>query len=258
MHAQQTIFITGAGSGIGAAAARLFSSRGWFVGLYDRDLESVRKLAAELGDGGCFGYVDVTDRQSVDWAMEGFSQATGGRLDVMLNNAGLFQDERFVDADRDYLERMMRVNMDGVVNGARAAYPLLKATPGAHLVNMGSASSIYGVPNSAVYSATKFFVRGLTEALRIEWEEDDIVVNVVMPSYVATPMTDGIKLSHDHSGKLLSADEIATAVWQAAAGRGMYWVLPKLASFQWGLLRKMPLSWVPAISRKIFIKGLQK
>ena len=258
MHETKTIFITGAGSGIGAAVARLFASRGWLVGLYDLNTESVGRLANELGDSACAGHVDVTDRQSVDRALAEFAQTTGGRLDVMLNNAGLFQDERFVEADPDYLQRMMRVNMDGVVNGAQAAYPYLKATPDSHLVNMGSAASIYGVPNEAVYSATKFFVRGLTEALRIEWAEDDITVNVVMPSYVATPMTDGVRLSHEHSGKMLTADEIAAATWEAATTRGMYWVLPKAARLQWTLARKLPLKWVPEFSRRIFLKGLKK
>jgi len=258
MNEARTIFITGAGSGIGAAVARLFASRGWFVGLYDLDLESVKRLAMDLGDNACADHIDVADRSSVDEAMASFSQLTGGRLDVMLNNAGLFRDERFVEADHDYLERMMRVNMNGVVNGARAAWPLLKATPDSRLINMGSAASIYGVPNEAVYSATKFFVRGLTEALRVEWEEDDITVNVVMPSYVATPMTSGVRLSHDHGGKLLTADQIAAATWKAATTRGMYWVLPGLARLQWALARKLPLKWVPGFSRMIFMKGLRK
>jgi len=258
MPQTKSIFITGAGSGIGATVSRLFVDRGWLVGLYDVDTESVGRLADELGDKACAGRVDVTDRQSVDRALADFTKTTGGRLDVMLNNAGLFQDERFATADPDFLQRMMRVNMDGVVNGAQAAYRWLKATPDSHLVNMGSAASIYGVPNEAVYSATKFFVRGLTEALRIEWAEDDITVNVVMPAYVATPMTRGVRLSHHHGAKMLTTEEIAAAAWEAATTRGMYWVLPGTARLQWTLTRKLPLKWVPEFSRRIFQKGQHK
>ena len=251
MSLQRTILITGAASGIGAATARRFADAGWFVGLFDLNADAVERLAAELGEHCCFGPVDVTHKEKVEDALATFSSATGGRLDVLINSAGLFQDERLIDADPDYLDLMMDVNMNGVVNCMRAAYPLLKSTPGSHVVNLGSSSSIYGVPNSAIYSATKFFVRGLTEALRIEWEEDDITVNVVMPSYVASPMTDGIELSHD-SSDMLTVDEVVDAVWEAATTDGMYWVLPRSARMGAFLSRKVPMAWAPAVARRFF------
>lgn len=249
---RKTVLITGAGSGIGATAARLFVSKGWFVGLYDLNSKSVESLSIEFGENTCFGQMDVTDRASVQRAFEDFSTHTGGRLDAMINNAGLFQDKPFMEADANYLQTMMHVNMDGVVNCARAAYPLLKATPDSHLVNLGSAASIYGVPNEAIYSATKFFVRGLTEALRIEWEQDQITVNVVMPSYVATPMTDGVSVSHLKGDKFLTTEEIAEAIYEAATTNGMYWIMPKKARLLQTLLRKIPLRWVPIFARKAF------
>jgi NADP-dependent 3-hydroxy acid dehydrogenase YdfG len=251
MHSLKTVFITGAGSGIGATAARMYAKNGWFVGLYDLNVESVEALSTELGENSCFGFVNVTDRDAVDAAFSEFSEKTGGRLDVMLNNAGLFQDKPFVEADEKFIDLMMHVNMDGLVNCSRAAYPLLKQTPDSHLVNMGSASSIYGVPHNGIYSATKFFVHGLTEALRIEWEVDDITVNVVMPSYVATPMTQGVKLSHDKSGKLLTADQIAEAIWQASTTKGMYWILPFASRVQQFIVKLTPLALLPGLSKKL-------
>ena len=251
MSQTKTIFITGAGSGIGANTARLFAAKGWFVGLYDLNPESVAKLSDELGANCCHGFIDVTDRVAVDTAFEQFSAVTDGGLDVMLNNAGLFQDKPFIEADPDFLDLMMRVNMDGVVNCARAAYALLKNTPDSHLVNMCSASAIYGVPHNAVYSATKFFVRGLTEALRIEWNRDDITVNMVMPSYIVTPMTDGVKLSHP-SDDILSVDEVTQAIWEAATSRGMYWIMPRSSRALNFLVRKLPLEAVPGFAlRKV-------
>ncbi len=250
---RKTVLITGAGSGIGAKTASLFASRGWFVGLYDVDEASVEKLKYSLGEENCCsGFMDVVDRSSVVSAFAKFATRTGGRLDAMINNAGLFEDRPFMEASPEYLQAMMHINMDGVVNCAREAYPLLKSTPDSHLVNLGSASSVYGVPNSAVYSATKFFVKGLTEALRIEWEKDGITVNVVMPSYVATPMTDGIELSHLKNKKLLTVDDIANAIYQAATTHGMYWIMPKSSRYLLTLLRKMPLSWTPAFARRVF------
>ncbi len=249
----KTVLITGAGSGIGATTARRFHKEGWFVGLYDLDLPSVEKLATELGDNTCVGQMDVTDRGAVEKGFAEFAEATGGRLDAMINNAGLFQDKPFAEADPEFIDLMMRVNIDGVVNCARAAYPLLKQTPDSHLVNVGSASSIYGVPHNAIYSSTKFFVRGFTEALRIEWDRDDIMVNVIMPSYVATPMTDNSELSHDVSGKskLLSAEQIAQAIWEAANSDGMYWIMPATARFQQFLMRVVPVAWLPALAKKL-------
>lgn len=247
--------ITGAGSGIGAAAARLFHDRGWYVGLYDLNADSVATLAGELGDRCCHGFMDVTDSESVAAAIGQFSEHRDGRLDVLINNAGLFQDKLFVQADEVFLREMMHVNMDGVINCARAAYPLLKATPNAHMVNIGSSSSIYGVPFCAVYSATKFFVRGFTEAMRLEWEQDDITVNVVMPSYVSTPMTVDVQLSHINGASMLSVEQIALAVWKAATTRGMYWIMPRSNRLIYTVMRKMPLQWVPRFAKTLFKAG---
>jgi NAD(P)-dependent dehydrogenase (short-subunit alcohol dehydrogenase family) len=94
--------------------------------------------------------------------------------------------------------------------------------------------------------------------LLLDWEEDNITVNVVMPSYVATPMTHGVDLSHDHSGKLLKVEAITEAVWQAATTHGMYWALPGVANLQWALVRKIPLRWVPGLARMIFKKGMKR
>ena len=250
----KTIFITGAGSGIGEATARYFSDRDWFVGLYDLDLDSVETLSSELGGNNCFAQLDVTAPDSVATAFAHFAENTDGRLDVMLNNAGLFQDLPFAQAEPEYLRLMMRVNMEGVVNCAQAAYPFLKNTPDSHLVNIGSGSSIYGVPNNAVYASTKSFVQSLTEALRVEWLTDDITVNVVMPLYVATPMTEGVDLTHIKGSKLLTAEAIAAAVYEAGTSGGMYWLMPFKARLLFSLIRKMPSSWLSAFA-KSYLSG---
>jgi short-subunit dehydrogenase len=116
---------------------------------------------------------------------------------------------------------------------------------------MCSASAIYGVPNNAIYSSSKFFVRGFTEALRIEWDRDDITVNMVMPSYIATPMTEGVKLSHP-SDDMLSVDEVTQAIWEAATTRGMYWIMPRSSRILNFLVRKLPLETIPGFAlRKV-------
>lgn len=89
-------------------------------------------------------------------------------------------------------QRAVEVNVTGVLNGCHTAYPYLRAAPGAQVVNLCSASAIYGQPELATYSATKFAVRGLTEALDLEWEDDDITVTAIWPLFVNTAMVDGM------------------------------------------------------------------
>ena len=88
-------------------------------------------------------------------------------------------------------QRAVEVNVTGVLNSCHTAYPYLRAAPGAQVVNLCCASAIYGQPELATYSATKFAVRGLTEALDLEWEDDDITVTAIWPLFVNTVMVDG-------------------------------------------------------------------
>lgn len=250
---KKSVFITGAGSGIGAATARVFSRQGWFVGLYDLNEASVRELAEELGPDTAHGPVDVTDRESVETAIKGFVAQVGGRLDVLCNNAGIFIDKEFGETDAGFLEKLVRVNVDGVQSCAHTAYPFLRETPGARLINIGSAASISGVPNEATYSATKFFVRGLTEALALEWAKYDIKVSVVMPSYVKTPMTDTPGISWiEKFGMKLSAEEVAETIFRATQEYKLHWILPREARLQSFLIRAMPLRWQLGFARWLF------
>lgn len=256
---KKSIFITGAGSGIGAATARIFSQEGWFVGLYDINEASVETLSSELGPHTAFGPIDVADRASIDAALAHFVEKTGGRLDIMCNNAGIFTDQPFGEMDAERLDQLVRINVDGVMHGAHAAYPWLRRTPGAKLINIASAASIYGVPNEAVYSATKFFVRGLSESLALEWTQQGIGVSVIMPSYVRTPMTDNADISWiDRVGMKLTAEDVAATIYQAAHKDRLHWILPGAARFQSALVGLLSSKWQLAFGRQIFFGGKSK
>ncbi|HVT35252.1 MAG TPA: SDR family oxidoreductase [Nevskiaceae bacterium] len=220
MDTRKAIFITGAGAGIGRATALLFAARGWFVGLYDVDEAAVQKLAGELGANAVCGKLDVSDYAQFEAALVQFMRASGGRLDVMFNNAGIVAVANFEDLALARLHRLVDVNFKGVINGCHAALPHLKRTPGARVISMCSASAIYGAPSFAVYSATKFAVRGLTEALDVEWSRFGIRVMDVMPLFVNTPMVtehfDSTPKSLERLGLKLQADDIARTVWKAA------------------------------------------
>lgn len=213
---QNSIFITGAGSGIGRETARLFGQRGWFVGIYDLDEQALAALADELPEGATHRQrVDVTDRAQLEKAIEAFGERTGGKMDVLVNNAGVMAMEPFADMSAETMDRTIDVNCRAVVQGTRAALPLLERSPRATVMNLGSASAFYGVPDLAVYSASKFFVRGLTEALELELAPRGIRVVDVMPSYVSTPMVTKQKHqagSVETQGVKLTPSDVANAI----------------------------------------------
>ena len=145
-----------------------------------------------------------------------FAEAAGGRLDVMINNAGILLAGRFEDIDVARHLKEIDINTKGVVNGLHAAFPYLRDTANSVVVNLASASAIYGQAELANYSATKFFVRGITEALDIEWHRYGIRVIAMWPLYVQTAMTDHIKTGTTESlGIRLTAQDVADAIAKA-------------------------------------------
>lgn len=221
---QRRVFITGAASGIGRASARLFAARGWLVGLADRDGAGLASLAQELGpETGVVFCFDVTDTSALARALASFSGGPDGRLDLLVNNAGVLRVGPFEDMPPSAHREMIEVNARGVVEGLLAAFPMLRAARG-RVVNLSSASASYGSPDYATYSASKMFVRGLSEALDIEWRRHGIRVACIMPAFVDTPMIAGWRsASMQKLGIQLSAEDVAEIVWKAAHGRRLMW-----------------------------------
>lgn len=224
MHAapRPAIFITGAAAGIGRAVAERFAAQGWFVGLFDVDAASVQALADALrarhgADRAMAACLDVS--QDADWqvALDAFRAPSGQRLDLLFNNAGVSATALFEEADLARHHRLIDINLKGVVNGCHAALPDLKRTPGARVVNMCSASALYGQPMLSTYSATKAAVRAFTEALDIEWARHGIRVVDVLPLFVNTAMVtqDVHKMKTVQTlGVRLNADDVAATVWR--------------------------------------------
>jgi NAD(P)-dependent dehydrogenase (short-subunit alcohol dehydrogenase family) len=212
------ILISGAASGIGAATARLFHQRGWRVGLLDINAPALAELAAQLG-GAWHQALDVSDVDAVAAALAAFTESEKGRLRLLFNCAGILRVGRFEEISLVEHARIMQVNVIGLLQMTHAAFPYLRAMPGAQVINMGSASGVYGVPQFASYSASKFAVRGFTEALEIEWQRYDIRVGDLMPPFVRTPMVSSQSVTPpilDRLGIDLEAEDIAEAVWLQA------------------------------------------
>ena len=256
----KSILITGAASGIGLATARLFAGRGWFVGLADRDRQTLAAAVDDIGPKhGLELEMDVAEPASVAAGVARWKVKTNGRMDALFNSAGLIQMGHFETADAAGWQRLLDVNLGGTLRCIQASLPMLRYTPGAVVVNMSSASAIYGTPELAVYSATKFGVRGLTEALNIELAPLGVHVCDVMAPYVKTPMIDKPELkatSVRRLGVRMTAESVADTVWRAVNTRSrVHWtvgrMLPAMMFGGWLLpFLKRPMIRLLAFSRQ--------
>jgi NAD(P)-dependent dehydrogenase (short-subunit alcohol dehydrogenase family) len=240
---RKSIFITGAASGMGRETALLFAERGWFVGGYDVDEECLKTLERELGPDDCLvRRLDVTDKQAFDAAVAEFGEATRGRLDLLYNNAGIGHAGWFEDVPYEDTLRLIQINFIGVVNGIYAALPLLKNTPNSLCFTTSSSAATYGPPRLAIYAATKFAVKGLTEALSLEFERHDVRVADVLPGLIDTPILDTTPVHSDDIPqapgrarenapaegpfRLMPARAVAECVWDAYHSNKLHWYVP--------------------------------
>ncbi|MFC0325063.1 SDR family oxidoreductase [Halomonas organivorans] len=190
----KVVVITGASSGNGEAAARHLAERGATVVLGARRQDRIDALAKELTDAGHQAIAvatDVTDKAQVqrlvDAAVERF-----GKLDVLLNNAGLMPLAPLEALKTDEWDQMIDVNLKGTLYGIAAALPHMQRQKSGHIINV---SSVYGHkmgPDATVYCATKFGVRALSEGLRQEVKPYNIRTTVISPGAVATELLDHI------------------------------------------------------------------
>ncbi|MCF8470696.1 MAG: SDR family oxidoreductase [Parvibaculum sp.] len=229
-NGRQSIFITGAASGMGLETARLFSARGWFVGGYDVNGAGLTALEAELGADNCIvATLDVTDKAAYDAAVAAFGAATGGKLDLLYNNAGIGAGGLFADMDFEDNLRVAQVNFIGVLNGIHAALPLLKATKNSLCFTTSSSSATFGMPGIAVYSATKHAVKGLTEALSIEFRLIGVRAADVLPGLIDTPiLPPGTAANAPKEGmfRAIPPSEVAKVVWEAYGSDKLHWYVP--------------------------------
>jgi NADP-dependent 3-hydroxy acid dehydrogenase YdfG len=192
--AGKVVVITGASSGLGEAAARHLSAEGATVVLGARRADRIEALAADLTAGGGRAVAVATDvtrddqvKRLVDTAVKRF-----GRIDVMINNAGLMALSPFERLRVDEWDRMIDVNIKGVLYGIAAALPHMKRQQAGHIINVSSVAGHKVRPGNGVYAATKHAVRALSEGLRQEVKPYNIRTTVISPGAVATELVDHI------------------------------------------------------------------
>jgi NADP-dependent 3-hydroxy acid dehydrogenase YdfG len=212
--AGQTAAVTGAARGIGRATAQALLRQGMKVAIGDVDLAAAEQAATELGPRTVALALDVTDRASFTRFLDE-SERELGPLDVLVNNAGIMQVGRFIDEDDLAAQRMVDINLHGVILGMKLALARMLPRDRGHVVNISSQAGKFGAPGGATYSATKHAVVGLTEAVRGELRLMDahIDLSYVMPFVVETELGSG--LGQARGMQSLKPSEVADAIVEA-------------------------------------------
>lgn len=198
----KTVVITGAGSGIGRELAKQFANKGAFLAISDIDEKGVRdteELIRAKGGKAVAAVLDVSDRAAV-YRYADQVQNEFGRVDVVINNAGVTVSERIDALSYDDFEWVMNINFWGVVYGTKAFLPFLKQAKEAYVVNISSLFGLVAFPTQGSYNASKFAVRGFTEALRYELEDTSVMPVCVHPGGIDTNIVSNARFHQGDDG----------------------------------------------------------
>ena len=256
---QQAMFVTGGASGLGREVARYFAGRGWFIGIADIDEAGMEATAAMIPEGQSSVHrLDVTDRAAWKKAVAEFGERTGGKMHVLFNNAGIGTGGAIQDMEDEDIDRMIAVNITGVINGTRAAFDLLHDTArkggDCCVLYTASAAGIYGVSDLSIYSATKFAVRGLAESHDLEFAKYGIKSRCLMPGFIDTDIISEVVEGTNMTGKerleeagvpVSPVEVIGPAAWDAIHGDKVHKPVNKTAT-----QLAFAARWMPARLRK--------
>jgi NAD(P)-dependent dehydrogenase (short-subunit alcohol dehydrogenase family) len=211
---EQVAIVTGAGRGIGRAAAARLARAGAAVTLVDRDGAAADEAARELADAGLRvepAAVDVTDGEAVRAVVERTAEASG-RLDVLVNSAGIQRYGTVADTSEELWNEVLAVNLTGAFLTSKAAIPIMRQGGGGAIVHVSSTQAHAAQPGAAAYVASKGALNALTRAMAVDHAADGIRVNAVCPASVDTPM---LRWAADHLSDGRRPDELL-AEWGAA------------------------------------------
>jgi len=185
----KTALVTGASKGIGRSVAVALSAAGVRVALTSRDVSSLVDVAGQCGSGSLPLALELSDEESCAEVVATVEKEFG-RLDVLVNNAGIAESSKFTDIDTAMWRRIMSVDLDGPFWMTRAALPgMLSRSEGA-VISIGSVASKVGLAYASAYTAAKHGLLGMTRALAVEYARSGVTFNCICPHYVDTPMTE--------------------------------------------------------------------
>ncbi|PAE25635.1 MULTISPECIES: 3-ketoacyl-ACP reductase [Bacillaceae] len=207
----KTALITGAGRGIGRAAAIALAKEGVHIGLLGRTIENLEKMADELSQydvNVSAAAADVADLEAVTHAVEHIKSDLGS-VDILINNAGIAKFGGFLELSPDEWESIIQVNLMGVYNVTRAVLPEMIEQKSGDIINIASTAGQKGAPVTSAYSASKFAVLGLTESLMLEVRKHNIRVSALTPSTVATDLAIETNLTDGNPEKVMQPEDLA-------------------------------------------------
>ena len=244
---RKTLFITGAAEGIGKAIAKLYISKGWTVGILDINEHTLNTTIQEIGNNAKPYVGSVTNDEDVSHALKSFTDLNGGKLDLLINNAGVLYTGEYDELDFEDHLAMVNVNLIGLMRVTYLAIPYLKNAKKSGIVNIASISSVTGVPQLEVYAATKSAVKSLTETFYLTLKKHGIKVSAILPHLVDTKMVEdnkeslGVKSSKEAKS---TPQQVANKVWKAANGRGVHYPVSLDASALYILSGLLPTKWL--------------
>jgi short-subunit dehydrogenase len=259
---KNVVLITGGTSGIGRACALEFGKNGAHVVITGRDIKKLKDTAAELAAVGIEHLIVQGDVGILGDAMRAVADtiAAFGRIDVLINNAGLSMRAKFADVDVTVIEQLMQTNFFGTVYVTKAALPYLLASKGT-IVGVSSIAGYRGLPGRTGYSASKFAMNGFLEALRTELLPQGVNVLTAAPGFTASNIRHTALLANGQSqndtprdeGKMMTSEEVAQYLRRAVEKRQRSFVLTgegKLVVF----LNK----WLPSIMDRMVLNNFRK
>ena len=266
VFAGRVAIVTGGGSGIGAAIARALAARGSTVVIADIDEAAAKALAGEIPAGAASAEaVDVKDAGAVADLVASVVAAHGS-LDLMFNNAGIAVAGLVEELTVDHWDRVIDVNLRGVVHGVHAAYPVMLRQGHGHIVNTASLAGLVPGPGLAPYVAVKHGVVGLSLSLRAEAALRGVNVSAVCPGFVDTPLLGRVNPGLPQTdtgenaavlarmlGKLYQADQLAQDVLRGVQQNRALIVAPRSARIAWRISR-----YAPGLMMRTIISGVRR
>lgn len=260
--AGRTAIVTGGASGIGRAIGEELGRRGALLTLADVNASLLGQVVGEIAASGCEvegAVLDVTDFEAVKEVVEGVV-SRHGRLDYIFNNAGIVIGGEAHDFSEEHWHRVIDVNLYGVVHGVAAAYPVMVRQGSGHIVNTASLAGLVPATGLVPYTASKYGVVGLSNALRVEGAHYGVKVSVVCPGFIRTPIYESVELVKVDREKMMRmaprgmpAGKCARAVLRGVERNEAIITVTAMAKVFWALQRLSP-----ALVRTLFAWGLSR